>query len=95
MPMKAHCRRAAGDTQVELVTLDSGSLAHYGRWPWPDAGLTELTRAVAARRAGLIFATPLDRPESDSFPAPLAGGAGGGAGAAGRGRPDAASAHPF
>jgi adenylate cyclase len=62
----------AGDTQVELVTLDSGSLAHYGRWPWPNEGIADLARAVAASGAsGLVFATPLDRAESDSFPVPL------------------------
>ena len=62
----------AGDTQVELVTLDSGSLAHYGRWPWPNEGIADLARAVAASGASdLVFATPLDRSESDSFPVPL------------------------
>ena len=61
---------APADSSVELVILDSGSLARYGRWPWPNDGLRDLTRAAAGATV-LVFATPLDRPESDSFPAPL------------------------
>ena len=65
---------AAADPRVELVTLDSGSLARFGRWPWPDAGMIPLTRAIAAAGADeLVFATPLDRPESGAVPAPLSG----------------------
>jgi adenylate cyclase len=65
---------AAADPRVELVTLDSGSLARFGRWPWPDAGLSQLTRAIAVAGADeLVFVTPLDRPESGAVPAPLSG----------------------
>jgi len=65
---------AAADPRVELITLDSGSLARFGRWPWPDTGLIQLTRAIAAAGADeLVFVTPLDRPESDAVPAPLSG----------------------
>jgi adenylate cyclase len=65
---------AAADPRVELVTLDSGSLARFGRWPWPDAGLSQLTRAIAMTGADeLVFVTPLDRPESGAVPAPLSG----------------------
>ena len=61
-----------GDARVALVTLDAGSLAHYGRWPWTDEGLSDLSRAVALAGAqAMVFTTPLDRPESGSFPAPL------------------------
>jgi adenylate cyclase len=63
---------ASDDARVELVTLDSGSLAHYGSWPWPDSGLSDLTRAIAAAGAGIVvFTTPLDRPDNDNFPASL------------------------
>jgi adenylate cyclase len=63
---------APADDRVELVTLDSGSLAHYGRWPWTDDGLSDLSHAFAASGAAVVvFTTPLDRPESNSFPAPL------------------------
>ncbi len=62
---------APADTSVELVTLDSGSLAHYGRWPWPNEGLAELAKGASGATA-LVFVSPLDRPQSDSFPAPLA-----------------------
>jgi adenylate cyclase len=63
---------AAGDGRVALVMLDSGSLAHYGRWPWTDEGLSDLTRAIALAGAqAIVFTAPLDRPESGSFPAPL------------------------
>ena len=49
---------AAPDPKVELVTLDSGSLARFGRWPWPDTGLIPLTRAIAAAGADeLVFVT--------------------------------------
>ena len=65
---------SAADPRVELVTLDSGSLARFGRWPWPDTGLIQLTRAIAAAGADeLVFVTPLDMPESDAVPAPLSG----------------------
>ncbi len=58
--------------RVALITLDSGSLAHYGRWPWTNQGLSDLTRAVALTGAGaIVFTSPLDRPENGSFPAPL------------------------
>jgi adenylate cyclase len=63
-------RTGPSDSGVELVTLDSGSLARYGRWPWPDQGLAALTRAASGAGA-IVFATPLDRPESHGFPAPL------------------------
>ncbi len=66
--------QAAPDPKVELVTLDSGSLARFGRWPWANNGLGQLTRAIAASGADtLVFATPLDRPENDAVPAPLSG----------------------
>jgi len=59
------------DQRVALVTLDSGSLAHYGRWPWSNQGLSDLTRAIAlAGAGGIVFTMPLDRPENASFPAP-------------------------
>ena len=62
----------AGDARVALVTLDSGSMAHYGRWPWSNEGLSNLTRAIALSGAqAIVFTAPLDRPQSDSFPAPL------------------------
>ena len=62
----------AGDGRVALVMLDSGSLAHYGRWPWTDAGLSDLSRAIALAGAeAIVFTAPLDRPQSGSFPAPL------------------------
>jgi adenylate cyclase len=65
---------SGSDSKVELVTLDSGSLARFGRWPWANNGLSQLTRAIAASGAQtLVFATPLDRPESDAVPAPLSG----------------------
>jgi len=65
---------SAADPRVELVTLDSGSLARFGRWPWPDTGLIPLTRAIAAAGADeLVFVTPLDRPDGDAVPAPLSG----------------------
>ena len=64
---------AAPNAEVELITLDAGSLARFGRWPWPDGGLGQLTRAIAdTGAAALVFATPLDRPES-AVAAPLAG----------------------
>jgi len=63
---------ASDDSRVELVTLDAGSLAHYGSWPWPDSGLSDLTRAIVAAGAEIVvFTTPLDRPDSDNFPASL------------------------
>lgn len=63
---------APADSRVELVMLDAGSLAHYGRWPWPNDALADLTRAVATSGGStLVFATPLDRPENNSFPLPL------------------------
>jgi adenylate cyclase len=63
---------ASDDARVELVTLDPGSLAHYGSWPWPDSGLSDLTRAIVAAGAEIVvFTTPLDRPDSDNFPASL------------------------
>jgi adenylate cyclase len=63
---------ASDNTRVTLVTLDAGSLAHYGRWPWNNQGLSDLTRAIALAGAeGIVFTTPLDRPENGSFPAPL------------------------
>ena len=59
------------DQRVALVTLDAGSLAHYGRWPWSNQGLSDLTRAIAlAGAGGIVFTMPLDRPENASFPAP-------------------------
>ena len=58
------------DAGVELVTLDSGSLARYGRWPWPDQGLAALTRAASGAGA-IVFVAPLNRPENHGFPAPL------------------------
>src|ERR1700722_5655807 len=60
----------ASDAGVELVTLDSGSLARYGRWPWPDQGLAALTRAASGAGA-IVFVAPLNRPENHGFPAPL------------------------
>src|SRR5471032_735049 len=69
---ESHSLAVSGDSRVELVTLDPGSLAHYGSWPWPNDGLSDLTRAIAATGAGLVvFTSPLDRPESDNFPASL------------------------
>ena len=63
---------ATADARVALVTLDAGSLAQYGRWPWGAEGLSALTRAIALAGAGtMVFTTPLDRPETGSFPAPL------------------------
>ena len=65
---------AAADARVELITLDSGSLSRFGRWPWPDAGLGQLTRAIAVARADeLVLVSPLDRPESGAVTPPLSG----------------------
>ena len=65
-----HAPKTSPAANVALITLDSGSLARYGRWPWPTHGLSELTQAATGAKV-MVFTTPLDRPEADSIPAPL------------------------
>ena len=86
----------AANTRVELVTLDSGSLSRFGRWPWPDAGLGQLTRAIAVARADeLVLVSPLDRPESGGGDPAAFGGAHHCPRAFGGGRPQSPSHHPL
>ena len=60
-------RARDGDVQVRILVPDAASLKRFGPWPWPHATLTVLTEKLAeAGAAGVVFATPLERPDPAS-----------------------------